>query len=294
MRAVYLGIVAAAMVGGQAQAISVTQNTNADDLAAALLMSGGGGLTVTSATLEGQNNGLGAVSSGTFINNAGTYNSVGPGVVLSTGNVSDYETGPNIFPNFSTGFATSATPAQQALITPITGFPGFDVTQLDMNFDVDVDTDKIFFNVVWGTEEFPEFIGSEFKDAFGIYLNGTNIALFDGLPVNVDHPNMASVSGTELDGVLDPSGDGTNPIMLFEGLITPGSTDNLLTFIIADTGDNVLDSTVYISGFGSSDPGGGNPGGGDIGVIPVPAALPLFITALAGLGVFGRRRRAAS
>lgn len=150
--------------------------------------------------------------------------------------------------------------------------------------------DRVFFNVVFGTEEFPEFIGTEFIDAFGIYLNGVNIAGFSGLPINVDHPNMAGITGTELDGVLDPTSGGGDPIMQFEGLVAAGSTGNTLTFIIADSGDGAYDATAYIQGLGSSAPGGGTPGGGELS-ISGPPSISVFATALFAMGWLRRRRK---
>jgi hypothetical protein len=286
-----LGVITAlAAFGNQAQAIEVTQDTIAANLSTAILGSAAG-ITVTSESLSFQSL-AGAASTGTYTNNSGIYGNIGPGIVLSSGIATNYGDGSNTSTGFSTSFGTTATAAQQALINPITGVTGYDVTQLDLTFDVDGSTSSIFFNVVWGSDEYDEFVNTQYKDAFGIYLNGTNIALFNATPVNVDHPLMKFTSGTELDGVLDPSGDGSNPIMLFQGAVTPNSTNNQLTFIIADTGDHVLDSTVYISGLGGQNPGGGNPGGG--GVVPIPAALPLFLTALGGLGALGWRKRSAA
>ena len=154
-----------------------------------------------------------------------------------------------------------------------------------MTFDVGAGVTGVFFNVVFRSDEFAEFVGSPFIDAFGIYLNGVNIATFAGDPVNIDHPSMAFIRGTELDGILDPTAGAGDPIMLFQGNVIGGSTGNTLTFIIADSGDTQLDSTVYIEGFGTSDPGGGDS-------IPEPASMLIFGLGLAGLG-YVRRRRAA-
>ena len=101
---------------------------------------------------------------------------------------------------------------------------------------------------------------------------------------------MAFIGGMGLDGILDPTAGAGDPIMLFQGNVIGGSTGNALTFIIADSGDTQLDSTVYIEGFDTSDPGGGTPGGGDS--IPEPASMLIFGLGLAGLG-YVRRRRAA-
>ncbi len=270
------------LAASQASAITVTQETNANNLLSALL-GGGTGLTFTGVSLSGHTNA------------SGTYG-IGSGIVLSSGNVSDYGDGPNNETGRTTNFggvnASAATAGQEALLDPITGgtFDHYDVTQLDLTFDVAGDVSQIFFNVVFGSDEYAEFVGTQFIDAFGIYLNGTNIATFNGNPVNINHPNMEFIGGTELDGILDPTSLSGDPIMLFQGLVTPGSVGNTLTFIIADSGDSQLDSTVYIEGLGTENPGGGTPGGGT--PISEPGTTVAFALGLLGLA-WARRRKAA-
>jgi hypothetical protein len=229
------------------QAIEVSQQTDANALAQALLAAGDACILITGATLENQALGI-AASSGTFANVSGTYNNIGGtagGVVISSGNVSDYSDGPDTVPNNSTDYGSSETPEQKALLDPITGpADHFDVTRLDITFDMQPGCNAVSVDGVFGSEEFPTFVGSEFVDGFGIYLNGTNIAFVGALPVNINHPAFADIRGTELNGVLAPDG---NPVLTFSGSVGDASTGNKLTIIICDTNDGIYDSTAYVA-----------------------------------------------
>ncbi len=238
-----------------APSIEIVSNTNAMDLANRITAGGGGGLANITATLRSHSTN-GAVSSGLYTIVGllpGTYGLLDSGIVLSTGNVSDYETGPNLLDDQTFPYEVPASPNQQVLLSPISGgFPiHFDVTELVLRFDVQPGFSNVFFRVVFGSEEYPEYVDSEFIDAFGLYLNGNNIAFTGGQPININHPDMIPLEGTELNGVLAPNG---NAIMLFSGSVVPGSTNNTLTFILADTSDPVFDTTVYISALGAAPP----------------------------------------
>jgi len=296
-----------ASVPPAARAITITASQDGNTLVNALLGGSNTGIIVTDVTLSAHQDTFAAfgttatlTSSGTYTNASGTYG-IGPGVVLSTGGVEGFTLqGESLVPGCTSwAFGTivfppplpdeenpveggiPATAAQEQLLDPITGDPDtqtyydhFDVTEMVINFDMQPGFDRVAFNIVFGSEEYPEFQQSDFVDGFGMFLNGVNIARVDGLPVNINHPDVAGVDGTELDGVLAPGG---NPVLTFGGLVQP--TGNTLRFIVADTSDSVWDTTVYFSAL--------------TGVVPLPASAWLLGTAV--LAVFiriGRRRRA--
>lgn len=255
-----------------AHAIVASLNTNANALGAAVA-SNAAGFTINSVTLSGHDQ-----STGTFTNASGTYG-IGSGIILSTGNVLDYGDGPNNSTGKSKSFGANATAAQKATLSQIGGNSNYyDVTELTINFTTT--TGSVFFNTVFGSEEFPEYVG-KFVDAFGLLVDGVNIAFVGGKPVNIDHPSMAQITGTELDGILCGSGAGScSPVQTFSMSGLDTSITHTLTFIIGDRGDDALDTTVYISGLGGTKPVD----------IPLPGTLALFGLGL--LGLAGARRRA--
>jgi hypothetical protein len=262
-------------------AIVITPTNDAATLRAAL--GAGGGITINSLLVTGGAcPGSGNCQTGTFTNASGTYGT-GPGIVISSGKVSDYGDGPNSVGNQSTQYNVAANPAQDSLLDLVGGMGNYwDPVQIDVIFSADAATSTVFFSVVFGSEEFSEYVGSAFIDGFGLFLNGSNIAFVGGQPVNVNHPAFAALAGTQLDGVIAPGG---NPFLTFSGGVTPGSTNNTLTFILADKSDSILDSTAYIASLGGTPP--------EPAPVPEPSTLLLLGAGLAGALARKRTRQAS-
>jgi hypothetical protein len=262
--------------------IIVTNNNNAASLAAAVTATGGPGIVVTNASLSGRT--LAAASStATYLANGATYGLFGPGVVLSSGNALTYGSGPNTDSQISTSYNVAASSAQNALLSPISGsLIHFDVTEFSITFDTLPGIDRVSVNVVFGSEEFPEFAAFSTADPLGIFLNGLNMAIAEGASVKSNHPSFSGISGTELDGVLAPGGI---PFVTYSAFVGSGSTNNVLRFVIADAGDSFVDSTAYLSGLGGSS---------TLPVIPEPSSVAIWalgIASLVGLRLPSRRPR---
>lgn len=283
---------AALFAASGAQALDITSEQTAETLADTLFLDVVGSISNINATGSGN-----AAQFGTFTNDDGIYGLPAAGIVLSTGNVADYGSGGNLVNGLTTGFETPATAEQEVLLDPITGggFDHNDVAQLTITFDAGADVTGVTFFGVFGSEEFPEFVGSEFIDGFGLFVNGVNVAFAGGEPININHPDflgafvdnggggefeggggefevnlvneevggqfaaatslapgdprLALVTGTELNGVIAPGG---NPVLRFDVPVNPGQS-NTFEIIIADTSDDALDSTVYLSSFQPQD-----------------------------------------
>lgn len=167
-----------------------------------------------------------------------------------------------------------------------------DSISLEIAFDVDDTAEKLFFDYVFGSEEFVEFGGGDFNDAFALSLNGTNLAfLSNGDLVNVNNlvPNPSDLSNP--DYINNPVGPGTETrldgytvTLGFEGSLIQNAR-NFLSINIEDVGDGDFDSAVFIKGGSIS----------SIPSTPEPTAVPepgtTAALVLAGATTLALRRR---
>jgi hypothetical protein len=283
-----LGSVGAASAG----TVTTVRDTNAADLANALTTGGAGGITITGETLSGHSN-VDVASSGVF-STSGTnnYGLKGSGIVISNGDaVGDGTSGP-VIPSFSYEYGAFVTAAQTSLLNQVASAPQgwHDATEFDVTFTAGPNTTHVFFNTVFASAEYPQYVGS-FIDGFGLFLNGTNIAFAGGKPVNIDNPGMVNtdfpllgaVDGnafqtTPLQGVLIENG---SAVITYGGDVTPGST-NTLTFILADANDDQLDTAAFIQGLGNAPPPLGT---------PEPSTWVMLGLGFAGMAWMGWRRQ---
>ena len=219
---------------------SLSEGLTVDDVAAVLT---GPGATITNLKITGSN-----VSIGTF--EEGDAIGISSGVILSTGRISD-AAGPNNSDAIGASIGGGGNDALDEIVKP---FKTFDATVLE--FDVVTVSPTFAIRYVFASEEYTEYVGSEFNDVFAFFVNGTNIALAPGSiePVTVNTINPSRNGGAYRDngaGGIDIEYDGFTTILTAVAILDPGRT-NHIRIAIADTSDAILDSAVMIARGGVS------------------------------------------
>ena len=266
------GLLTCLLLATAARAIVVAPNTDLGVLASALLGSDQG-LVIRSSSLQ-YCAAEPIVSCGTYSNASGTYG-IGPGVVLSTGDVSSCGDSPDV--DLSHSYAVLPDYSTNDLLSAITGAAThFDCTRLDIDFDLLPGYDGISIDTAFCSEEYPRYQFTGFNDGLGIYLNNDNIAVLDGRYVNISNPQVSFLSGTGFNGVLAPYGV---PLLSFSRRLGDGALSNHLTIVLGDASDSVLDTAAYLGNLRA------------LRAVPEPSGILAVAIASGYAMVIGLRRR---
>jgi hypothetical protein len=182
---------------------------------------------------------------------------INEGLVLSTGLATSVSNGNNV-----TGQNWPNTVSNPDL-AGLTGFSTYDLAQLD--FDFIATGDSMTFQFVFGSAEYPEWVGSSYNDIFGFFVSGPGIVG----PYSNSSVNLALVPGTNTAVSINTINADTNatlyndnsslliPNLFCDGYTVPmfASIGNLvvgqtyhITLAITDATDSALDSWVFLGG----------------------------------------------
>ena len=182
---------------------------------------------------------------------------INDGLVLSTGIAANVSNGANLSGGNWSVLSTNTN------LSSLTGFQTYDLAQLD--FDFIATGDSMTFQFVFGSNEYPEWVGSNFNDIFGFFVNGpgivgpnnngaVNLALVPGtnqvVSINTINANMNANLFHDNSTFVIPNlyCDGyTVPMFASLGSLVVGETYHI-TLAIADASDAALDSWVFLGG----------------------------------------------
>ena len=208
------------------------------------------------------------LSIGQFQNGADIIN-IKDGIILSTGDI-DLAQGPNLNSDASYAFnITSDDPDLDELATNNL----FDATGIEFDF-VPLDN-KITFRYVFASEEYCEFVGTNFNDVFGFFVSGPGInGTFDNNAINVatlaltnedvsintvNHLTnedfyIDNVTNLDAENCMITSDPAAEDLIEYDGFtvaltasfqVIPCETYHI-RLIIGDVGDANLDSAVFL------------------------------------------------
>lgn len=224
-----------------ASELPIDTNASAMEMAQTIF---GDGVTVVSASYTGDNR-----SSGIYTNGDAVSPEITPadeGVMLSTGRLSSF-TNRNGDPNRSSSTSSNTWGENnEAGFNALAGTNTYDASYIDV--DIVPDSDTMTLQFVFASEEFPEYTGSIFNDAVGIWVNGqpATITVGDGTTSvdNVHNSQNLLISNANDD--YNTEMDGFTVTMSVKMTVIPGQV-NSIRIGIADVADTTYDSTLLIA-----------------------------------------------
>jgi Secretion system C-terminal sorting domain/HYR domain len=189
--------------------LQVQHNSSAESLIKNTLI-GGDCFAISNVTSKGN-----PLSRGTF-SNGSTNIDLGSGMVMSTGNINILP-GPNLWPDGDGGFDVSG--ADVNLSNLVSG-QLFDVNVIEFDFTPTANTVK--FDFVFGSEEYCEWVGTDFLDVFGFFISGPGINGVQNLAV-IPGTGGVPVTTNNVNHITNSVYYVNNNLNLFECLFSPAN-----------------------------------------------------------------------
>lgn len=213
---------------------------------------------------------FGEPAQATFFEGSQSGLGVNAGIILTTGDA-QLAVGPNDSDNASFGYGIQSPDSLLEMIANSNAI--FDKAMLHFTFVPH--TDSIGFKYVFGSEEYCEYVGSQFNDAFGFWLKGpgisgpfygaANIATIDtGIYVTINNVNHLTYSGFFINNQPSVSGflcgqnpaagltintvqyDGMTTVLTASAQVVPDSVYEVWIGL-GDVGDGIYDSGIFLS-----------------------------------------------
>jgi gliding motility-associated-like protein len=226
--------------------LSVTQQS-ATTLVQNVLL--GTGVTVSNIQFTGASSQLGRFN--------GSNSNIGlpSGIIMSTGLISD-AVGPN-------NSGSVGVDLNRAGYGPLANLLGGDAETQDaavLSFNFICESDKVSFKYVFASEEYPEYVGSQFNDVFAFFIQGpgiTGIQNIAKIPGTNQFVAINNVNQNSFNNFFVNNGNGSisgGPSVQFDGFTRPFVAEATvipcqtykITIAITDVSDGIFDSAVFL------------------------------------------------
>ena len=186
-----------------------------------------------------------------YFQNGGAAVGIADGILITNGNAEDADN-PNTATGTTTNYGTTNTTSP---LSSVVAGAGNDIAEYTIVFTPTSST--LTFNYVFGSEEYPEWVGSAFNDVFGFFISGpnntapfSNIALLPAstTPVSINSVNAttnATYYVTNTAGIHEY--DATTTVLTATANVTP-CQQYTIVLAISDVGDWSFDSGVFLEG----------------------------------------------
>lgn len=226
-----------------ASEIPISTNSSAMEMAQTIF---GDGTTVVSASYSGDDRSSGIYTDGdTYAPGVTPSDS---GVMLSTGRLSSFTNNRGSANHSSSTSTNTSGVDNDAAMNALVGTGTYDASILDIDFIPTGDTMTMQF--VFSSEEYPEYAGTIYNDAVGVWINGNLVPLAVGNG-NASVGNVNDTSNQNL--YVDNTGsqyntemDGFTVTMTLTIPVVSGEV-NSIRIGIADVSDTYYDSTLLIA-----------------------------------------------
>ncbi|MFH1529163.1 MAG: choice-of-anchor L domain-containing protein [Pseudomonadota bacterium] len=212
-----------------ASALDIVPTNDPDVLAASIVK--GGGVSIVSASYDGADGACGTYIDGPL--------GMPDGIVMTSGAALNA-----LPPNSGGGTSTENGGGTDALCSQLTApYGSFDVARLDIVFELGAGFEGVDLQYLFGSEEYPEYVGGSYNDSVGIFVDGVNVALdAQGNTININGPFF---SGSSVVTATETEYDGSTPKLTNGALL--GAGEHTMTIVVCDAGDQGLDSGAFIS-----------------------------------------------
>jgi len=232
----------------------VTSSQSASALVQNVLL--GSGVTVSNISYNGA-----PIAIGSFTAN-GTNLGLSSGVVLTTGTIAAGGSGPQGPNNQENSGLDNNYGGYGLLSNLISGIQTFNAAVLE--FDFVPYSDTVRFRYVFGSEEYLEYVGSDYNDVFAFFISGPGISGLQNIAklpngqtvaINNVHSATSNTFGTfpalNAQYYVNNAGgstiqyDGFTKVLTAESKVQCGQTYHLI-IALGDAGDGIYDSGIFL------------------------------------------------